>query len=167
MRRLAAVLLAAVLCGGVPAAETNAVRRVKVEAAAPAAATVADVAPVPEASPVHMTVAEVLAVALAKASAAEVPGILAAELAKVAEADAPSVAVAVYSRLVELTVQGVAPAELVKLQTEWYERFAAMPSSKAWWILRIAKEKAERGEPVEKLKEAFDATMREWLAEDE
>lgn len=167
MRRLAMLLCAASLCGGLPAAGTNDVARAKVEAAAPAAAAVADVAPVPEAAPVKVVVDPVLAAKLAKATAAEVPRLLAAELAKATEADAPAVAAAVYARLVALTVKGVEPVELATLQAEWYERFKATPSSKAWWILRVAKERAERGESVERLKDAFDATMAAWLAEEE
>lgn len=57
--------------------------------------------------------------------------------------------------------------EAKPILAEWYERFQAEPCSRAWWILRIAKERAERGESVEKLKEAFDATMRAWLDEED
>ena len=166
--------LAAVLCGGILAAEADAQARAenpqpraKVAPAVPAAPVVADVAPVPEAKPVHMTVADVLAAKLAKATAAEVPRLLEVALAKATEADAPAIAAAVYARLVALTVKGVDPVVLAKIQAEWYERLKATPSSKAWWILRVAKERAERGESVEKLKDAFDATMRAWLAEEE
>ncbi|MBQ6340422.1 MAG: hypothetical protein IJI36_14880, partial [Kiritimatiellae bacterium] len=102
---------------------------------------------------------------LAKATAAEVPRLLEVALAKATEADAPAIAAAVYARLVALTATGVDPVALAKLQAEWYERFKATPSSRAWWILRVAKERAECGESVEKLKEAFDATMRAWVEE--
>ena len=156
MSRLAAVLLAAVLCRGVFAADpdaqvraTNAQVRVKVALAIPVSATVAGVDPATDAAPAE-----------AKANA-----VLAAALAKATETDAPAIAAAVYARLVALTATGVDPVALAKLQAEWYERFKATPSSRAWWILRVAKERAERGESVEKLKEAFDATMRAWVEE--
>ena len=151
MIRQAVLFCAALLCGGLTAAQTNSVARARVEPAVPAAPVVAVVAAVPEAQSVHASVADVLA----------------AELAKATEADAPAIAAAVYARLVALTVRGVDPVALAKIQAEWYERLKATPSSKAWWILRVAKERAERGEPVEKLKDAFDATMRAWLAEEE
>ena len=183
MMRHAVLFCAALLCGGLTAAQTNSVARARVAPAVPAAPVVAVVAAVPEAKPVHVsaedvleaelakaTAAEVpsiLEVALAKATAAEVPRILEIALAKATASDAPAIAAAVYARLVALTVKGVDPVALAKIQAEWYERFKATPSSKAWWILRVAKERAERGESVEKLKEIFDATMRAWLAEEE
>lgn len=183
MIRQAVLFCAALLCGGLTAAQTNSVARAKVAPAVPAAPVVAVVAAVPEAQPVHVSVADVLAaelakataadvprlleVALAKATAAEVPRILEIALAKATEADAPAIAAAVYARLVALTVKGVDPVALVKIQTEWYGRFTAVPNSKLWWILRIAKEKAERGESVDDLKEAFDRTIEAWLKEGE
>lgn len=183
MMRHAVLFCAALLCGGLTAAQTNSVARARVAPAVPAAPVVADVAPVPEAHPVHMTVADVLAAKLAKAAAAEVPRIVEAALAKATaadvprllevalakatEADAPAIEAAVYARLVALTVKGVDPVALAKIQAEWYERFKATPSSKLWWILRIAKEKAERGESVDDLKEAFDRTIEAWLKEGE
>jgi len=106
-------------------------------------------------------------VALAIPVSATVAGVAPATNAAPAEAQTDAVLAAVYARLVAQMAKGVSPVALEKLQAEWYERFKAVPSSKAWWILRVAKERAERGESVEKLKEAFDATMRAWLAEEE
>ena len=181
MIRPAVLFCAAVLCGGLTAAQTNSVARAKVAPAVPAAPVVAVVAAVPEAQPVHVSVADVLAaelakatsadvprlleVALAKATSAEVPRLLEVALARVAESDAQKVAAAVYAAIVRVTTPSIEPAELVRVQAEWYERFKATPSSKAWWILRVARERAARGEPVEKLKQTFDATMRAWLEE--
>ena len=165
MIRPAVLFCAAVLCGGLTAAQTNSVARAKVAPAVPAAPVVAVVAAVPEAQPVHVSVADVLAAELAKATSADVPRLLEVALARVAESDAQKVAAAVYAAIVRVTTPSIEPAELVRVQAEWYERFKATPSSKAWWILRVARERAARGEPVEKLKQTFDATMRAWLEE--
>ena len=153
----------------VPEAQPEYTSVADVLAAELAKATAAEVPRIVEAALAKATAAEVpriVEAALAKATAAEVPRILEVALAKATEADAPAIAAAVYARLVALTVKGVDPVALEKIQAEWYERFKAMPSSKAWWILRVAKERAERGESVEKLKDAFDATMRAWLEEE-
>jgi hypothetical protein len=71
-----------------------------------------------------------------------------------------------YAELVRATVKNCSPVELVKIRTEWYEKFHAKGGSKMWWILRVAKMRAERGEDVSSLKKAFDEAMNKWLMED-
>lgn len=63
-------------------------------------------------------------------------------------------------------VKDCSPVELAETQTEWYEKFHAKRGSKVWWILRVAKVRAELGEDVSSLKKAFDETMNKWLLED-
>ena len=86
-------------------------------------------------------------------------------MASATDAQVPYVVAALYAELVRATVKDVQPTELVKIQTEWYEKFQAVGGSKLWWILRVAKPRAERGEDVSELKKAFDETMEKWLME--
>ena len=111
-------------------------------------------------------VPNIVAAALAKADTVHIAPILKVALENITEADAPAVAAALYAALVRATVKDVQPADLVKVQTEWYERFHAVGGSKLYWILRVARERAEKGEDVSQLKAAFDATMNRWLKEE-
>ena len=56
------------------------------------------------------------------------------------------------------------PAEKMKLPSGWYDMFHAVYGSRAYWILTIARARAENGEPVSDLKDRFDATIRAWLS---
>ena len=155
------------------------------QAAANAAASVTvtvKVEPAKAAEAVRSPVVQVFAAELAKAETADVPKIFSAALAKVdseniapvlavalekaAEADIPRIAAALYASLVKATVKDIQPAELVKVETEWYERFHAVGGSKLYWILKVARERAEQGEDVSRLKAVFDATMNRWLMEE-
>lgn len=111
-------------------------------------------------------VPNIVAAALAKADTVHIAPILKVALENITEAEAPAVAAALYAALVRATVKDVQPADLVKIQTEWYERFHAVGGSKLYWILRVARERAEKGEDVSQLKAAFDATMNRWLKEE-
>lgn len=111
-------------------------------------------------------VPNIVAAALAKADTVHIAPILKVALENITEAEAPAVAAALYAALVRATVKDVQPAGLVKIQTEWYERFHAVGGSKLYWILRVARERAEKGEDVSQLKAAFDATMNRWLKEE-
>jgi len=42
-----------------------------------------------------------------------------------------------------------------------------MGGSRLHWILKLARERAARGESVENLKRAFDTSMTRWLTQDE
>lgn len=111
-------------------------------------------------------VPNIVAAALAKADTVHIAPILKVALENITEAEAPAVAAALYAALVRATVKDVQPTDLVKIQTEWYERFHAVGGSKLYWILRVARERAEKGEDVSQLKAAFDATMNRWLKEE-
>lgn len=104
--------------------------------------------------------------ALAKMEFSKLPDLLAVALEKATDAQVPYIAAAMYAELVRATVKNCSPVELAKIQTEWYEKFHAKGGSKMWWILRVAKMRAERGEDVSSLKKAFDETMNKWLLED-
>ena len=56
------------------------------------------------------------------------------------------------------------PAQKMKLPSGWYDMFHAVYGSRAYWILTIARARAENGEPVSDLKDRFDATIRAWLS---
>lgn len=56
------------------------------------------------------------------------------------------------------------PAHKMKLPRGWYDMFHAVYGSRAYWILAIARARAENGEPVSDLKDRFDATIRAWLS---
>lgn len=123
--------------------------------------------PIQEVEPVSATVAEATSVEPVKPTTVVVPDVIVVELAKATEADAPEIAAAVYAKLVALIVPNTPPAELVKIQREWYEKLSAVPSSKAWWLLQMAKDKASRGESVDKLKKLFDAAIEAGSKEDD
>lgn len=111
-------------------------------------------------------VPNIVAAALAKSDTVHIAPILKVALENITEAEAPAVAAALYAALVRATVKDVQPADLVKIKAEWYERFHAVGGSKLYWILRVARERAEKGEDVSQLKAAFDATMNRWLKEE-
>ena len=115
---------------------------------------------------VSADVPKIVAAALANAESVQIAPILKAALEKITEAEAPDVAAALYVALVSATVKDVQPADLVKIRTEWYERFHAVGGSKLYWILKVARERAEKGEDVSRLKAVFDATMNRWLMEE-
>jgi hypothetical protein len=104
--------------------------------------------------------------ALAKMELSNLPDLLAVALEKATESQVPYIAAAMYAELVRATVKNSSPVELAKIKTEWYEKFHAKGGSKMWWILRVAKMRAERGEDVSSLKKAFEETMNKWLLED-
>lgn len=121
--------------------------------------------------------------ALAKASEADVPRIVAAIVAtmeRVSVPDSPEeleahaatarvaeTAVEAYAKLYTLSEKAMPPEKLLELKVEWFQVFVARGGSKMWWILRRAREMAERGEPVDRLKAAFDATLSAWMAEED
>ena len=104
--------------------------------------------------------------AIAKIEFSKIPDLLSVALEKATDAQVPYIAAAMYAELVRSTVKNCSPVELAKIKTEWYEKFHAKGGSKMWWILRVAKMRAERGEDVSSLKKAFDETMNKWLLED-
>lgn len=104
--------------------------------------------------------------AISKMEFSKLPNLLAVALEKATEEQIPYIAAAMYAELVRATVKNCSPVELAKIQTEWYEKFHAKGGSKMWWIIRVAKMRAERGEDVSSLKKAFDETMNKWLLED-
>ena len=114
-------------------------------------------------------VPRIVEAAIAKASAADVPRIVEAALAKAnaATARVAETAVEVYAKLYTLSEKAMPPEKLLELKVEWFQTFVARGGSKMWWILRRAREMAERGEPVDRLKAAFDATLSAWMAEEE
>lgn len=56
------------------------------------------------------------------------------------------------------------PSQMRKVPTEWYDMFYSKYGSRAYWILAIARARADRGESVSDLKDRFDATIRAWLS---
>ena len=117
--------------------------------------------------PVHVRIPDILARALAEAVAADVPKVVAKVLAEATEANLPSILAAVYTKLAEASAPESMPVDMIKTRLEWYERLVAVPASKAWWLLQIAKERAEKGESVEQLKLLFDKTIQDWLDEED
>ena len=87
-------------------------------------------------------------------------------MAETTEANLSSVLAAVYAKMMQVTVPGISQVDLVKVRLEWYEKFVAVPASKAWWVLKIAQEKAAKGESVENLRLIFEECMKNWLAEE-
>lgn len=114
----------------------------------------------------QVDVPAVFEAALAKIEFSKLPDLLAVALEKATDAQVSYIAAAMYAELVRATVKNCSPVELDKIQTEWYETFHAKGGSKMWWILRVAKMRAERGEDVSSLKKAFEETMNKWLLED-
>lgn len=110
-------------------------------------------------------VVPLFSVALANAGVENIGDIIAVAIEKVPEHHVPSFAAAVYATIVYATVPNMSSVELIKIKEEWYEKFSAVGGSKLYWILRVAKERAERGEDVSSLKKAFDETMEKWLNE--
>ena len=154
--------------------------------AALAKANAADVPRIVEAAIAKASAADVpriVEAAIAKANAADVPRIVAAIVAtmeRVSVPDSPEeleahaatarvaeTAVEVYAKLYTLSEKAMPPEKLLELKVEWFQTFVARGGSKMWWILRRAREMAERGEPVDRLKAAFDATLSAWMAEEE
>lgn len=88
-------------------------------------------------------------------------------MAETTEANMPSVLAAVYTKMMQVTVPGISQVDLVKVRLEWYEKLVAIPSSKAWWILQVAKQRAAQGQSVEDLKKLFDETISIWLQDEE
>lgn len=126
--------------------------KVKVNLSSPVSykVSVSDVE-IKEVDPVKSKVAAVFAADLAVEASYEVPSLLAV-----------SPGYQVVAPFVNCTPTG----KLVNIQTEWYDKFHAVQGSKIWWILRVAKKRAERGEDVSNLKKAFDETMEKWFLED-
>jgi hypothetical protein len=110
-------------------------------------------------------VPELFSVALANAGVENIGDIIAVAIEKVHEHHVPSFAAALYATIVHATVPNMSSVELIKIKEEWYEKFSAVEGSKLYWILRVAKERAERGDDVSSLKKAFDETMAKWLNE--
>jgi hypothetical protein len=111
-------------------------------------------------------VSAVFEASLAKMEFSKLPSLLAVSIEKSTDAQVPYIAATMYAELVRATVKSCSPVELYKIKTEWYEKFHAKNGSKLWWILRMAKKRAERGEDVSNLKKAFDETMNKWVLED-
>ena len=163
------------------------------DAVAKPAPPAAEVAPTAATAPLSIEAAlaqanaadvpRIVEAALAQASAADVPRIVAAIVATMERVSVPSSpgaleaeavtakvaasAVEVYAALYTATAKNVPPERLLELKSEWYQIFTARGGSKMWWILTKARELAERGEPVDRLKAAFDATLSAWMAEEE
>lgn len=97
----------------------------------------------------------------------DIPSILNISVERIPKVDAPKVVAALYSKLIEITVPDIEKVKIVQLKTEWYEKFEAAGGSRLYWILKLAREKAARGESVEDLKRAFDTSMTRWLTQDE
>ena len=108
----------------------------------------------------------VLESALAHIEYSQLPDLLEIDLDKATEARIPYIAAATYAEFVRSTVKKCSPIDLSKIKTEWYEIFQAKGGSKMWWILYMARMRAERGEDVSSLKKAFYKTMSKWLLED-
>lgn len=110
-------------------------------------------------------VPELFSVALANAGVENIGDIIAVAIEKVPEHHVPLFAAAVYATIVHATAPNMSSVELIKIKEEWYEKFSAVEGSKLYWILRVAKERAKRGDDVSSLKKAFDETMAKWLNE--
>ena len=104
--------------------------------------------------------------ALANIEYSQLPDLLEIDLDKATETRIPYIAAATYAELVRSTVKKCSPIDLSKIKIEWYEIFQAKGGSKMWWILYMARMRAERGEDVSGLKKAFYKTMNKWLLED-
>ena len=106
--------------------------------------------------PTKVRVPDVIATMLASATGIQVQSAIAQSLAMAVESNLPNVLSAVYAKMMQVTVPGISQVDLVKARLEWYEKLVAIPSSKAWWILQVAKQRAEQGQSVEDLKKLFD-----------
>lgn len=85
--------------------------------------------------------------------------------AKAASVVAPNPeAIPVSSNSVDAVALEAASEEIDRLRRPWYEKMSAPYGSKAYWVLRIAKDRASRGEDVSKLKETFDDIVKNWLS---
>lgn len=109
----------------------------------------------------------ILGISLANASEVDVPKIVSMTVESMDIASCALVASEVYATFVKMTSKMVSKGELASLRKEWYEKFQATPSSRLWWILNLARERAEQGADVSDLKKLFDETMANWLQEDD
>ena len=64
-------------------------------------------------------------------------------------------------------VQLVPISKLENREKEWYEQYSAPYGSHLWWLLKIARDKARKGEQTMTIREAFDTAMTEWVFENE
>lgn len=117
--------------------------------------------------PIKVRVPEVIATMLVSATGIQVQSAIAQSLAMAVESNLPNVLAAVYAKMMQVMVPGISQVDLVKVRLEWYEKLVAVPASKAWWILEVAKKKAEQGQSVEDLKKLFDETINIWLQDEE
>lgn len=139
----------------------------KLEEVSASAMAVSAAKPAPVMQPTAATVDSAFAVQLAQTSSAEVAAEVAAALASASEAQVPAILAALESRISSMTVPDVQRVIEVAVRDKWYERFVAVPGSKLYWIIKIAKEKAASGKNVDDLERAFYKTLQDWAKETE
>ena len=108
-----------------------------------------------------------LAMAIENVDNMEVQKILAMALAHVDEMNCNKFVAETYIGLVKITTPTISAQELIDIRKEWYDKFHAHSGSKMWWILRIAKQKAENGEDLTEIKKSFEEAFKQWLAEED
>ena len=180
MKAITAAICAFALFAAIADESTNVIQRAKVEVAQPssmsvsaqsiAAAelsheTVAEIIPVEAAQKTVMEVAQQLMVQLASASESQIASLTAALIQQLSKLDSDQFNQIVQQSQTKMTVDGLKALAQVVVFNKWYNRFQAVPGSKMYWILEIAKAKDEAGQDTSNLEMLFKQALDAWTSE--